>query len=115
MMDKTKVAKKVLHLLRLSQNNPNENEAKAAGEMAVKLIEKYGLTGADMEPLLDEQRHAAAPSPRRQQPVYRQPVRVVRVVVQPAASGWVTYSTTGSSVGGDTTSTSSTTSSWWRA
>ena len=111
-MDKRKAAEKVVYLLRLAQNNPNNNEAEAAGKAASRLVEKYGLTDADIKPLIDEQRRAAGPSQRNMQ----RPRVVVRVVFRPTIFGGDSYTVVGSPYywGGTSASTStSTTSSGW--
>lgn len=94
-MDKERVAKKVLSLLRLSQDKVNENESELAGRTAEKLIKKYNLGVDDLAPFLEAERRAARPTP---QP--RQPGNVVVVWV----SNWGSASTTNSST---TTSSSS--------
>lgn len=94
-MDKAKAAEKVLHLLKLASDNSNENESKAAGEMAMRIVEKYKLTREDLGLAQAEHRQKSAPRPRQQQ-------HVVRVVVVQQPMGWTTAST-----GSATTSTAS--------
>jgi len=67
-MDKARVVKKVLHLLRLAQDKSNENESELAGKTAEKLIKKYNISVDDLAPFLEAERRVARPTPQPRQP-----------------------------------------------
>lgn len=80
MNEKEKLLKKLVNLLMLSKNNPNDNEAKAASLAAdrilKKLISEHGMSEPEISAWVDdyfnpkpkEEQRSAPPPPRRPEP-----------------------------------------------
>lgn len=88
--ERQKVVKKVVALLRLAQDQSNENESKLASTRALELIERNKVTRQEVLFVANAQ---SAPRRRVPSPVARQPRRVVFVTSSPGV-GWSTSSST---------------------
>ena len=66
--DRLKIINKIIKLLALAGNNPNEDEAKSARQKAEKLMEQHNIKMEDIEPLINAASNSK-PKQKKEEPI----------------------------------------------